>query len=121
MSYTPETIDPAAMTSQDYRSIAGDPQLVQAYAMKTVAEASAAVRSERPDADQDERTWRTYDKLDEVLSERLANQALIDQVMQQSGKYAEVHLDMRQRSADKEDRKMLDSMSMRHNVPRALL
>lgn len=121
MVFTPENIDPAAMTPQQVRSIAHSPELMQAYALNTVAEATAAVRAERPAADLQERVDRIYDKLDDVLWDRLKDPSLVGMVMQQSGEFAQMHERNLQLSAEKEDRKLLDHMSREWDVPRAHL
>jgi hypothetical protein len=121
MNITAETIDPASMTEKQFSEIASRPELVQAYAARTLAEVSAAVRDRWPDADRQERTERTYDSLTELVWERLKWPTPVRQVMDQTGEFAQIYERDRQLSAEKEERKMLDYVSMQLDMPRTLL
>lgn len=121
MNITTETIDPVSMAAKEFAEIASRPELVQAYAARTVAEATAIAQDRWPDAKRQERTERTYDSLTDLVWERLRDPALVRKVMDQTGEFAQMYERDRRLSEEKEQRKVLDTMSRELDMPRALL
>lgn len=87
MGFSPESIDPPAMSTEDVRSIANDGRLLQAYGPNIVAEAAAAARAAYPGEAAAVMSGLIYD----TLRERVSDDDLVEQLMHHTGEYAAMH------------------------------